>query len=89
MRSPEADAARDRGPVVALLLAAFAITFVAVVLLLPYAGQEEPGRSYDTPYYVWRTRAVASDGLGVLTTIPREPFRSARACRCSERHSVT
>ncbi|MCD6020635.1 MAG: hypothetical protein K0R20_345 [Actinomycetia bacterium] len=70
MRSPEADAPRDRRPVVALLLAALAIAFVAVVLLLPYAGKEEPGRSYDTPYYVWRTRAVASDGLGVLTTIP-------------------
>ena len=76
MRSPEADAPRGsetdrhRGPVVALLLAALAIAFVAVLLLLPYAGREEPGQSYDTPYYVWRTRAVASDGLGVLTTIP-------------------
>lgn len=76
MRSSEADAPqgsetdRHRRPVVALLLAALAIAFVAVVLLLPYAGREEPGRSYDTPYYVWRTRAVASDGLGVLTTIP-------------------
>ena len=70
MRSPEADEPRDRGPVVALLLAALAIAFVAVLLLLPYAGREEPGQSYDTPYYVWRTRAVASDGLGVLTTIP-------------------
>ncbi len=70
MRSPEADAPKDRSPVVALLLAALAIAFVAIVLLLPYAGREEPGQSYDTPYYVWRTRAVASDGLGVLTTIP-------------------
>lgn len=70
MRSPEADAPRDRSPVVALLLAALAIAFVAILLLLPYAGREEPGQSYDTPYYVWRTRAVASDGLGVLTTIP-------------------
>lgn len=76
MRSPEADAPqgsetdRHRRSVVALLLAALAIAFVAVVLLLPFAEREEPGRSYDTPYYVWRTRAVASDGLGVLTTIP-------------------
>jgi hypothetical protein len=76
VRSPEADAPqgsetdRHRRPVVALLLAALAVAFVAVLLLLPYAGREEPGRSYDTPYYVWRTRAVASDGLDVLTTIP-------------------
>jgi hypothetical protein len=76
VRSPEADAPRGsetdrhRGPVVALLLAALSIASVAVLLLLPYAGREEPGQSYDTPYYVWRTRAVASDGLGVLTTIP-------------------
>ncbi|HEX6399399.1 MAG TPA: hypothetical protein VF108_02885 [Actinomycetota bacterium] len=76
MRSREADAPRGsdtdrrRRSVVALLLAALAIAFVAVLLLLPYAGREEPGQSYDTPYYVWRTRAVASDGLGILTTIP-------------------
>jgi hypothetical protein len=76
VRPPEADAPRGsetdrhRGQVVALLLAALAIAFVAILLLLPYAGREEPGQSYDTPYYVWRTRAVASDGLGVLTTIP-------------------
>jgi hypothetical protein len=70
VRSPEPDAPRDRSAVVALLLAALAIAFVAILLLLPYAGREEPGQSYDTPYYVWRTRAVASDGLGVLTTIP-------------------
>jgi hypothetical protein len=70
VRSPEAAAARDRRPVVAPLLAALAIAFVAVLLLLPYAGREEPTRSYDNPYSVWRTRAVASNGLDVLTTIP-------------------
>jgi hypothetical protein len=68
--SPEADTPRDRRPLVPLLLAGLAIVFVAVVLLLPYAGKEEPGRSFDTPYYVWRTRAVATEGLDVLTTIP-------------------
>jgi hypothetical protein len=52
------------------VLAGLAIAIVAVVLLLPYGGREEPGLSYDTPYYVWRTRAVASDGLDVLTRIP-------------------
>jgi hypothetical protein len=56
----------SRGPV----LAGLAIAVVAVVLLLPYGGREEPGLSYDTPYYVWRTRAVASGGLDVLTRIP-------------------
>ena len=36
----------------------------------PLRGTGGAEQSYDTPYYVWRTRAVASDGLGVLTTIP-------------------
>jgi hypothetical protein len=55
---------------VAVALAGVAIASVAVVLLLPYGGRDEPGLSYDTPYYVWRTRAVAADGVDVLTTIP-------------------
>ena len=52
------------------MLAAVAIGFVTVLLLLPYGNREDPGLSYDTPYYVWRTRAVTSDGVNVLTTIP-------------------
>lgn len=43
---------------------------VALVLLLPYGGRERPELSYDTPYYVWRTRAVATTGFDVLTEIP-------------------
>ena len=52
------------------MLAAVAIGFVTVLLLLPYGNREDPGLSYDSPYYVWRTRAVTSDGVNVLTTIP-------------------
>ena len=52
------------------MLAAVAIGFVTVLLLLPYGNREDPGLSYDTPYYVWRTRAVATGGVDVLTTIP-------------------
>ena len=55
---------------IAAVLAAVAIGFVTVLLLLPYGNREDPGLSYDTPYYVWRTRAVTSDGVDVLTTIP-------------------
>ena len=55
---------------IAAVLAAVAIGFVTVLLLLPYGNREDPGLSYDTPYYVWRTRAVTSDGVNVLTTIP-------------------
>jgi hypothetical protein len=55
---------------VAALLAGLAVASVALVLLLPYGGREQPDLSYDTPYYVWRTRAVAADGLGLLTEIP-------------------
>jgi hypothetical protein len=55
---------------VAAVLTALAIGFVAVLLLLPYGGEEAPGLSYDTPYYVWRTRAVTATGVDVLTTIP-------------------
>ena len=55
---------------VAAVLTALAIGFVAVLLLLPYGGEETPGLSYDTPYYVWRTRAVTATGVDVLTTIP-------------------
>jgi hypothetical protein len=65
----EAAGPMNRRPVVAVL-AGLSISLVAVVLLLPYGGQEQPGLSYDTPYYVWRTRAVAADGLDVLTSIP-------------------
>ena len=54
---------------VAAVLTALAMAFVAVLLLLPTAARRA-GRYYDTPYYVWRTRAVATDGLDVLTTIP-------------------
>ena len=52
------------------MLAAVAIGFVTVLLLLPYGNREDPGLSYDTPYYVWRTRAVTTGGVDVLTTIP-------------------
>src|SRR5919106_2316147 len=55
---------------VAALLAGVAIASVALVILLPYGGQERPELSFDTPYYVWRTRAVAAQGLDVLTQIP-------------------
>ena len=55
---------------IAALLTGLAIVFVAVLLLLPYGGRKDPGMSYDTPYYVWRTRAVTADGIDVLTTIP-------------------
>ena len=55
---------------VAALLAGFAIASVAFVLLLPYGGQRSPTLSYDTPYYVWRTRAVATHGLDILREIP-------------------
>ena len=55
---------------VAAMLAGFAIASVAFVLLLPYGGQRSPTFSYDTPYYVWRTRAVATHGLDVLREIP-------------------
>jgi hypothetical protein len=52
------------------LLAGLAVTSVALVILLPYGGREQAELSYDTPYYVWRTRAVATDGLHILTEIP-------------------
>ena len=55
---------------VAAALACLAIASVAFVILLPYGGQESPALSYDTPYYVWRTRAVATDGLDILREIP-------------------
>jgi hypothetical protein len=55
---------------VAAVLAGLAIASVALVILLPYGGQESPALSYDTPYYVWRTRAVAADGLDILSEIP-------------------
>jgi hypothetical protein len=63
----------SRGSIAAVLSvvwAAVAIVFVTVLLLLPYGGREDPGLSYDTPYYVWRTRAVTAAGVDVLTTIP-------------------
>jgi hypothetical protein len=63
----------NRGSIAAVpsvIGAAIAIVFVAVLLLLPYGGREDPGLSYDTPYYVWRTRAVTAEGVDVLTTIP-------------------
>ena len=66
--APDARMPRTRG--VQLVLAGLAIAFVSVVLLLPYAGRQNPGMSFDTPYYVWRTRAVSSEGVDVLTTIP-------------------
>jgi hypothetical protein len=59
----------SRGSIAAVLTAA-AIVFVTVLLLIPYGNREDPGLSYDTPYYVWRTRAVTSGGVDVLTTIP-------------------
>lgn len=52
------------------MLAGLAIASVSIVILLPYGGQESPTLSYDTPYYVWRTRAVATDGLDILSEIP-------------------
>jgi hypothetical protein len=52
------------------LLAGLAVASVALVLLLPYGGRAQAELSYDTPYYVWRTRAVATDGLHILTEIP-------------------
>ena len=55
---------------VASLLAGLAVASVALVILLPYGGRESPELSYDTPYYVWRTRAVATVGLDVLHEIP-------------------
>lgn len=55
---------------VAAFLACLAVAAVAIVLLLPYGGRDEPELSYDTPYYVWRTRAVAAEGLHVLTEVP-------------------
>lgn len=55
---------------VASLLAALAVASVALVILLPYGGRDSPELSYDTPYYVWRTRAVATVGLDVLHEIP-------------------
>ena len=69
MRARKPGGSLDRTSVTAALVAV-AIASVAVVLLFPYGGREEPGLSYDTPYYVWRTRVVATDGPGVLTTIP-------------------
>jgi hypothetical protein len=38
--------------------------------LAPYADRERPAISFDTPYYVWRTRLVAARGVGPLTTLP-------------------
>jgi hypothetical protein len=58
-----------RTPVTAVL-AGLAVASVALVLLLPYGGRDRAELSYDTPYYVWRTRAVATEGLHVLTEIP-------------------
>jgi hypothetical protein len=58
-----------RAPVAALLTGV-AIASVAFVILFPYGGRERPELSYDTPYYVWRTRAVAVEGLDVLTEVP-------------------
>lgn len=55
---------------VAAVLAGVAIASVAFVILLPYGGQRSPALSYDTPYYVWRTRAVATHGLDILSEIP-------------------
>jgi hypothetical protein len=57
-------------PWVAAVLAALAIASVAFVILLPYGGKRSPALSYDTPYYVWRTRAVATHGLDILNEIP-------------------
>jgi hypothetical protein len=47
-----------------------AIAVVATVVLSPYGDTVQPPLSYDTPYYVWRTRAVAEGGLDALTRIP-------------------
>jgi hypothetical protein len=55
---------------VALVLAALAIAWVAVILLLPYGGRTQPSLSFDTPYYVWRTRALAAEGSDVLRNVP-------------------
>jgi MFS family permease len=40
------------------------------VLLSPFGGEERPPTSYDVPYYVWRTRLVAVDGLDALARLP-------------------
>lgn len=55
---------------VAAVLVGLAVASVALVILLPYGGQQSPALSYDTPYYVWRTHAVATDGLDILSEIP-------------------
>ena len=55
---------------VSVVLAALAIAWVATVLLLPYGGRTQPSLSFDSPYYVWRTRAVAAGGIDVLRNAP-------------------
>jgi hypothetical protein len=68
-------AARD---LVWVVLAIICIAVVATVVLLPYGDRTHPPLSYDTPYYVWRTRAVAEGGLDVLTRIPAGPVNPHR-----------
>jgi hypothetical protein len=53
-----------------VLLTLVAVAIVATVMLIPYGDEIQPPLSYDTPYYVWRTRAVAEGGLDALTRIP-------------------
>jgi hypothetical protein len=53
-----------------LAAVALAIVVVLIVQLRPYAGRPRPPVSYDSYYYVWRTRLLAAEGVGPARTLP-------------------
>jgi hypothetical protein len=52
------------------VLTVAAVVAVALMLLTPFGGEAHPPTSFDAPYYVWRTRLVAVEGLDALARLP-------------------
>jgi len=66
--SPVSRAGQHRGTEVLIALATLgSVVAVGAIILWPYVSTGKPPLSFDSYYYIWRTRFVAARGLEALT----------------------